>query len=409
MIITATEYGDSLADLLSAELADDVEVAAAHDTASVLGHASPGDTVVLSEAFEPDAERLVSVMHALRLSDVRVVLIAPSMDGVAESAVNMGVYDIIPRIADGSEVVEVLEHPRTYAQAVRLVPQRKRTAPPVSLAGVEQRAVQAEPLVCAFTRAGGAGKSTTIAYLATALLGYGVKSAVVDLDEDKPSIAKILGVAFREGMDTLSIQDLRGDLGMAASALARVRVPLRSGLTVYPAGGGVLPFEEESDVYTMYAALHEEHPVVLADLTVRFNDLATLATIRRANRVLFIVEQYQPTLDACVRHVEEARSVGVDTGKYLLIVNKYSESSRISVRKIEEALGMKAAVILPMQPDKYRNEVDSHTLRADTDEWRRLGALVAHADYKPAGKGKGKRGFPFRLFGRRKQPIGTQS
>ena len=128
---------------------------------------------------------------------------------------------------------------------------------------------------------------------------------MVDLDEDKPSIAKILGVSFREGMDTLSVQDLRGDLGMVRQALAKVRIPLNNGLTIYPAGGNVFPFEEESDIYSMYAALQQEHSVILADLTVRFNDLATLATIRRASKVLFIVEQYQPTLDACVRHIEE--------------------------------------------------------------------------------------------------------
>jgi cellulose biosynthesis protein BcsQ len=407
LIIAATEYGENMADFLSTGLPDDIEVAVAHDCATLIEHSSPGDTVIVSEAFEPDKELLINAIHALRVNDVRVVMITPSMDGLAESALNMGVYDIIPQVGDGSGILEVLKHPRTYAQALKLMPQKSRRPALVPAAGAPVRVVQPEPLTCAFTRAGGAGKSTAIAYLATALLKYGVKAAIIDLDEDKPSVAKILGVNFREGIDSLSIRDLRGDLGMVTAALTRIKNPLKNGLTVYPAGGNVLPFEDEADVYSMYAALHQEHPVVLADLTVRFNDLATLATIRRANKVLFIVEQYQPTLDACVRHVEEARSVGVDTGKYVLVVNKYTENSRITVRKIEESLDMKAAVILPMEPEKYRNEVDAHNPSPGTDEWMKLGALIANTDYRPGKKTNRKRGFPFRLFGRRKQ-FGAQ-
>ncbi|MDA8334389.1 MAG: hypothetical protein M0Z41_05225 [Peptococcaceae bacterium] len=399
MIITATEYEDNLADFLSAGLPDDAEVAVADDCATLLEHSGPGDTVVISEGFEPDKERLVNVIHALRLNDVRVVVITPSMDGLAESVLNMGVWDIIPHVRDGSEILDVLEHPRTYAQALKLVPQNKKTLGPVLREPV--RLVQAEPLVCAFTRAGGAGKSTAIAYLATALLKYGLKPAIVDLDEDKPSVAKIFGINSKEGIDSLRIQELRGDLSLIRDTLSRVRIPLKNGITVYPANGDTLPFEEEGDVYSMYAALQQEHPVVLADLTVRFNDLATLATIRRANKVLFITEQYQPTLDSCVRHVEEARSVGVDTGKYILVVNKYTEKSRITVRKIEDCLGMKAAVILPMNAEKYRNEVDSHNPVSGTDEWLKLGALIANTDYQPGSRKK--KGFSLRLFGRRKK------
>ena len=403
MIIPATEYED-MENFLVNELPDTFEVAPqVRDCASVMDVSSPGDTVVISEAFEPDKGRLLNTINALRLNEVRVVLITPSMDGMADSAMNMGVYDIVKEVGDGSEILEVLAHPRTYAQAVKLLPQRKRMS--VAVLSPTQREpvrlIQPEPLVCAFTRAGGAGKSTAITYLATALLKYGARPAVVDLDEDKPSIAKILGVSFREGMDTLSVQDLRGDLGMVRQALAKVRIPLNNGLTIYPAGGNVLPFEEESDIYSMYAALQQEHSVILADLTVRFNDLATLATIRRASKVLFIVEQYQPTLDACVRHIEEARSVGVDTGKYVLIVNKYTDNSRISVKKIEDALDMQTSIILPMQPEKYRNEVDSHSLKADTDEWLRLGALITNTDYQPNKKKSRKHSFLFSYFGRR--------
>lgn len=398
MIIAATEYEDSLADFLSAGIPDDTEVAVANDCDTVLEHSGAGDTVIISEAFEPDKEKLVNVIHALRLNDVRVIVIIPSMDGIAESVLNMGVWDIIPSVRDGSEILDVLEHPRTYAQALKMVPQKRKTLVAASKEPV--KLVQPEPLVCAFTRAGGAGKSTSVVYLATSLLRYGIKPAIIDLDEDKPSIGKIFGVNSVDGIDSLRIQELRGDLTVIRNTLNQVKSPLKSGITIYPANGNTLPFEEDSDVYSMYAALHQEHPVILADLTVRFNDLATLATIRRASKVLFITEQYQPTLDSCVRHIEEAESVGVDTKKYILIVNKYTEKSRISVRKIEDSLGMKASIILPMEAEKYRNEVDAHNPGADTDQWVKLGALIANTDYQPPKKPRRK--FSFRLFGGRK-------
>jgi Flp pilus assembly CpaE family ATPase len=254
------------------------------------------------------------------------------------------------------------------------------------------------------------GKTTTTTYVSAGLQRFNIPVGIVELDEDKPGIASIfLGNEKTRrdvGLDKIDLKTYRSET-LLEKELKNVRLSLSKGIMLYPnsGNGDGMPFEETDDVYRLFEVVQRQHPMVMVDLPVRLRDLVVLSTLRRANRVFFICEQYQPTIDACARHLEDAVKLGINPDKYVLVISKYTEDSRIKVARIETALGMKAKALIPLDAERYRVAADNHKITIhDDDPWVSLAAMVAGVDapvvtQKVKRKTKGIHGSIMNLFG----------
>jgi len=391
------------------------EVYAAEDGIALLDYTNMGDTAVIALSFLEERE-LIETIYKLQLKGVRVVVIAdnPAQNAaLLRSLLGMGVLDYIIDPGDGDEIITAIStqgNIATARQKLGVVMDLVQVAPPPDF--TENQVRIARPsirMAGAFTPAGGAGKTTTTVYVAGALQQmHNIPTGILELDEDKPGIASIfLGgdkVNRNIGLDVLGLDVYRSET-LLGKKLQEIRIPLTKGITLYPNTGNTdgMPFETSEDVYRLFEAVQRMHQLVLVDLPVRLKDLVVLSTLRRADMIFFICEQYQPTIDACARHLEDAVRLGIDTGKYILVVNKFNENSRIKVARIENALGMKARALIPLDAERYRLAADRHQLSFEEDDpWVSLAAMVAGVEAPAANPKTGKKG-------KRKKPAGKGS
>lgn len=391
------------------------EVYAAEDGVTLLDYTGEGDIAVIAITFL-DERDLVETIYRLQMKGVRVVIIVDNQvqgGALLQSLLTMGVFDFVLKPSDGDELVSVIETPGNVASARRklgAVIDLMQTVVPENQNGRVGAVQPADRLDCAFTPAGGAGKTTTTVYVAAALQRFNIPVGILELDEDKPGIASIfLGneKARRDiGLDKIDLKTYRSETSLEKE-LNNIRMSLTKGIMLYPNSGtgDGMPFEETDDVYRLFEVAQRQHPFVMVDLPVRLKDMVVLSTLRRANRVFFICEQYQPTIDACARHLEDVLKLGINPDKYILLINKYTEDSRIRVARIESALGMKAKALIPLDAERYRVAADSHKITIqDDDPWVNLAAMVAGVDIpvtpqKVKNKAKGKYGGILNLFG----------
>ncbi|MFZ5590603.1 MAG: hypothetical protein ACOY81_02175 [Bacillota bacterium] len=378
------------------------EVYLAEDGVTLLDYTGEGDIAIITLSFLGERE-MIETIYRLQMKGVRVVVIVDTKnEAILQSLMAMGVFDYILNPRDNEEILSVLETPGNIASARRklstVIDLMQSIMPAVQPSARVSVTPVADRLDCAFTPAGSAGKTTTTVYISAALQRFNIPVGILELDEDKPGIASIfLGHDARRdiGLDKLGLDVYRSET-LLERKLAGIRIPLTRGIILYPNSGtgDGMPFEETDDVYRLFEVVQRQHPLVMVDLPVRLKDLVVLSTLRRASRVFFICEQYQPTIDACARHLEDAVKLGINIEKYVLVINKYTENSRVKVARIETALGMKAKALVPLDAERYRMAADNHKITIkDEDPWVTLAALAAGVEAPaPALKGRKKAG-----------------
>lgn len=244
----------------------------------------------------------------------------------------------------------------------------------VRVPATETKIVHKPVLMAAHSAGGGIGKSTTVLQLGFVFSQMGYKTLMIELDQDKPSLARGSGIAERypdcPGLNDWSVQK---DFKNEESAIAAIKRTSRQyrGLYVLPTGPisqdeqPTLPFyqletlKQVEDCMTMlYNAALKEFQIVLVDTNPNFHDAAVFTTLKRADKVFYLMEPTKVFLDSAKVRLAEAEKHGLDTQKYTFLLNKCEKTDPLKKKQIEQTLEMRIAAQIPLDVAGYRKSAD---------------------------------------------------
>lgn len=343
----------------------------------------------------------------------------------------VGIYDWFAGRVPSPEFFEMLDHPRTAAEVIQLLPNapegapeevgltRSPALPAADMAGspsvrtidrverviVEQPSVTSimKPMVVFYSPAGGAGKSVIAAGFALSLAARGLSPVLLETDEDKPSQARLFGFARPDrGVDTLSRDVLLDPVGLQ-STLEELYLR-REGIHILPSTGSVDGIQLDADdphlpreLYGLYDALMSRFHPLIVDLPVSIRNGIVVQTLRRASTVVLVIPPYDPAIDAVYEYLSLAQSLGIESRKHLLVANQIEDGTAVS--RMEKMLGMSMAVSIERVPGGVNSWKDLQRLQRygmldvlAEQIMRTVGGRPAALPAKTKSKKKGKKG-----------------
>ncbi|WP_434510080.1 AAA family ATPase [Desulfitobacterium sp. AusDCA] len=248
---------------------------------------------------------------------------------------------------------------------LKWAPETPTTALPISVA---ETRIHKPILIAAHSSGGGVGKSTTTTQLAFVFRQLGYKTLAIELDHEKPSLARSTGIpANCPGLAAWSSQDFKSE----EAALAAIKRTSRQvdGLFVLPVGPispkkAVLPFAMEGEtearrhITLMLNAALKEYDIVIVDTNPILEDPCVFETLKRSDRVFYIMEATKVFLDATIAHMDEAADLGIDLSKYRIVLNKCTKKDPLAQKDITQALEMPINLALALDVEGYRKATD---------------------------------------------------
>lgn len=189
-----------------------------------------------------------------------------------------------------------------------------------------------------FSNKGGSGVSTIAANLAVCLHVAGAETVLADLDPQAGDAAFLLGLSpARSLADVIAAQriesaDVQDALARHASGLAVLAQPEQpdrlEGFSAAPVG-------------QVLDCLAHTHDAVVVDAPHAFTDV-TLEIFDRSSVILLVVEQNMASVRAARRALEilDRLNILAVPGRVRLVVNRANDRDVISLRQLEETLGV---------------------------------------------------------------------
>lgn len=224
-------------------------------------------------------------------------------------------------------------------------------------------------LIASHSAGGGVGKSTTTLQLGFEYASLGYKTLVIDLDQEKPSIARGSGVKM--DCPGLADWDIREDFKNEEAAIKALRRTTRQvrGLYVLPVGPvsqekWILPFyyaqgdEPLRMANVLFSAALREFQIVLVDTNPNFTDPAVFQALKRADKVLYLMEGTKVFLDSAKIHLNEADQHGIELSNYHIIINKSTGKDPLRKKEISQTLEKPISAEIPLDVEGYRKAAD---------------------------------------------------
>ena len=268
-------------------------------------------------------------------------------------------------------------------------------------------------MIVTHSAGGGIGKSTTALQLGFEFAALGYKTMIIELDQEKPSIARGSGVNIE--CPGLVNWDIRSDFKNVETSVEAIRRTSRQvrGLYVLPVGPvakqkAILPFYMATSnedplkmADTLFNAALREFQIVIVDTNPNFTDPAVFQALKRADKILYIMEGTKVFLDSAKIHLIEAEQHGVDTSNYRIIVNKCTGHDPLNKKNISQTLDMPIAAEIPLDVDGYRKAADKgvpYKPKKGISPWTEYTQQLLSELQVPIVSGKKKRSG-FNLFG----------
>lgn len=218
-------------------------------------------------------------------------------------------------------------------------------------------------LIATHSSGGGIGKSTGAVQLGFWFSHKGYKTLLLELDQEKPSVARSTGIPkHTQGITSWTKDDFRNEdnVLLAIKRTAHTKNKLTV-LPVAPVSGTrqMLPFNDytESEVknmiQTLIRAARKEYQIIVVDTNPIIDDAAVNPVLREADTILFLMEATEIFLDSACGYLDLFQRLYLED-KVKYVVNKHTKSDVISIKQIEETLESEVIKVVPNDTEGYR-------------------------------------------------------
>jgi len=280
---------------------------------------------------------------------------------------------------------------------------------------ISQALVHKPLLIAAHSSGGGVGKSTSATQLAFYFRNKGYKTLLLELDQDKPSIARCTGIPkHTAGLTGWTKEDFKTE----DSALLAIRrtSAYKKGLTVLPvspitSSRQLLPFNDYTSgevnnmMGTLLRAAQKEYQIVIADTNPILDDAAVVTILNQADVILFLMEATYIFLDSACGYLDISRQLYIDK-KTKYVINKYSKNDPVPIKEIEETLETEVIQVVPVDVDGYRHAADKakpYKPKKGNSPWDDLAENILKSCQITVVMNEGKQSFLNKFFGKRKK------
>ena len=182
---------------------------------------------------------------------------------------------------------------------------------------------------------GGMGATVVATHLAGALHRAGKRVCVVDLDLELGDVLTFLDMA-----GTYTLADVAANMRRLDRDLLETSVPRhKSGVFVLSQSEKISDADrvDPGAIAQVLRFLRHHFDHIVLDGLRDFGDVP-LAALEVAERILLLVTQEVPAVRNAQRKAELLRQLGFETGRLLVVVNRYQKSSPITRQVIEETV-----------------------------------------------------------------------
>lgn len=229
--------------------------------------------------------------------------------------------------------------------------------------------VNLSPMVAVVRAKGGEGATTVTTHLASHMLDAAATErgvCIIDLDIQSGGVAQALGLNPRRNLDDLFEAGNRLD----RSILHSVAVDRGDGIHLIAAPFEIHPLEQidTDQLLSILELARQEYDYVILDMPANWTNW-NLSALASASQILMVVEQEIASLRQAKRLLDLFHSVGVESGKVSIVVNRVEKKlfSSISLRDVREALKREVLAGLPDEKSKLVAAQDQGLLLSELE------------------------------------------
>jgi pilus assembly protein CpaE len=265
---------------------------------------------------------------------ISVVLMADPSPEMLQAAMRAGIRDVLPAMADVSEIRAAVERAGQAAAGRRRV-----------LRPVEETARYTGRVITVASPKGGVGKTTVSTNLAIGLTAAAPQSTVlVDLDVQFGDVASALSLVPEYTLPDV----VRGPASEDTMVLKTFLTQHPSGLYAVcgaesPAAGDTVRGE---DVTRLLAMLAREFRYVVVDTAPGLSE-QTLAALDRATDVVMLTSMDVPGVRGLRKELDVLRELAMIPAGRHVVMNFADPKGGLSVRDVETTIGTGVDVVLP--------------------------------------------------------------
>lgn len=267
--------------------------------------------------------------------------------------------------------------------------------------------------VVVFSSAGGVGKTTTSVEIAAGAADAGLRTCLIELDEDRRGVLTYFDSKPKRGIDDLQPSDWMDDHRFA-EAMRNVVVRAGRNLSVVPMLGTLHGMQYQDNIThdedylpTLFRWASRNFDLAVYDMPARIRDHVVISAIRDAKRIVFVVEPTEITVNTAKGYLTMLKQIGDShiLNNMALLVNRVpSKRWNLPSDQISEALGIPLLGEVALNAELYMGAINRHEVPQDPawdDILRELDLVEAVEGPKvvrPNKKKKKRRGF-LGLFG----------
>ena len=286
-------------------------------------HLGDAEIVVLQvDPSVPQSMDRIHKLHAQRPDIAQIVALDNADMRLVRTLVREGVADVVGLPLDPEEILQA---------AVAILEVRSAQ---------EQSSIVRAPLIAVTRALGGGGATTLVTHLAQRFADAGGSGGccVIDLDVQFGRAAEVLGVSPRRTLSDLLEAGNRLDGAFLRSVVAKSE----HGVSLVAAPQEIVPLEaiDTKQLLHIIDVARQEFDFVLLDMPSNLTNWS-LSVAARTDTIVLIVEQTLSSLRQARRRLDLFRSVGLDTRKIAVVVNRMERRlfGSISLSDVSEAVG----------------------------------------------------------------------
>lgn len=348
--------------------------------AGAVPEAAEGADVVVLSAAAGEEKEIEELLYRLRCMDKRVIFLpGDEKNGTVNTALALGIYDILFDPVKPEDVVGVIERPMKFSDVSGLIAKGKRTAAAreVSVERVvvkEVKRVARQQTISWWSADGGVGK-TTLAVMQAVLLfrKTGEDVALLDFKEVTPHIHKVMGL---QRMDLDRVYDAV-ERGEVSPAVIKGCMQKKQGVWVLT-GVSLRDFErfKEKHFDGIIRSLQQEFPYLVIDTNPGIFFASTLAALKNSDIINTVLVPRMGSLEDTAMLVDfVCERWGINRERIRAVVNMAGFNGP-DAETAERVLGVSTGAV--RYSPKIRASMDGGKLHIPGEA---VPVLLKHVDY----------------------------
>lgn len=204
-------------------------------------------------------------------------------------------------------------------------------------------------LISVYSSKGGVGKTTLAVNMAVALAQKGVETALADLDIQFGDVSIMLDIIPRRSLMDIALagDSLTSDLLLSSFELYKqpgLRTPIR--VLPAPSKPEQAEYVKVNHVEGILNLFRQLSPITIIDTSQTLDDI-TLTALDMSDEIIIVTTLDIPTIKNVRLSLEIMSSLGYDSEKIKIIVNRANVEGGVTIGEIEKTLGYKVYGKMP--------------------------------------------------------------